>query len=134
MGVYSQHGQNMGQISKFAHNTYSQSGEDGIIAELLKRIESRFPLNNWCVEFGAWDGLYLSNTANLLKNSNYKAILIEGDRKKAKEIKVNFPANDVIALNQFVHFEGEFSMDSILSQTSIPRDFDFLSIDIDGAD
>jgi hypothetical protein len=30
----------------------------------------------WCVEFGAWDGHYLSNTYNLIQNSGEVAISI----------------------------------------------------------
>lgn len=34
----------------FASNTYSQTGEDGIIGKALELLPGR---NHWCVEFGA---------------------------------------------------------------------------------
>lgn len=43
-------------FNKFQKNIYSQNGEDGIISEILKRLNLRENENNWCVEFGAWDG------------------------------------------------------------------------------
>ena len=36
----------------YAKNIYSQNGEDGIISELLKRLEIN---NGWVCEFGAQD-------------------------------------------------------------------------------
>lgn len=127
-------GPNLENISAFAQNIFSQNGEDGILEEVLSRLKSQIPLTYWCVEFGAWDGIYLSNTANLIENLSFNAVLIEGDKRKSKEIKVNFPQSNVIAVNKYVNFHGNESLDSILQSTPIPTDFDFLSIDIDGAD
>ncbi|WP_295399002.1 hypothetical protein, partial [uncultured Thiocystis sp.] len=93
-------------LHTFAQNIYSQNGEDGIIAEVLKRISRSSELDHWCVEFGAWDGVYLSNTYNLIKNKGYKAVLIEGDQKKHNELCKNIPQCDVIKLNAFVTLDG----------------------------
>src|SRR5262249_27535224 len=41
---------------------------------------------------------------------------------------------NIIPLNAFVGFNKNDGLDSILSETPIPRDFDFCSIDIDGND
>lgn len=113
-------------------NVYSQSGEDGIIENILDIIT---PLNKWCVEFGAHDGKTMSNTRNLIENKNYSSILIEGDKRKFIELQKNYLNNNkVITINQFVGFEGEYTLDKILKKTCIPVDFDFLSIDVDGND
>jgi hypothetical protein len=117
-----------------AHNVYSQFGEDGIVGELLRRLALGHQSDGWCVEFGAWDGLHLSNTCNLIKNHDYKAVLIEGDRKKYQSLCANFPQDSVYKLCEFIGFEGESTLDNILLRTPIPKDFDFLSIDIDGCD
>ena len=68
-------------------NVFSQFGEDEIIAKLLKCLESANLLDRWVCEFGAWDGLHFSNTANLLVNSNFKAVLIEADPEKFKTLE-----------------------------------------------
>ena len=66
-------------LSKFRFNIYSQNGEDGIIEELIKRLNIDKTNNQkWCVEFGAWDGMHLSNTFNLV-TKGWKAVYIEGD-------------------------------------------------------
>lgn len=121
-------------VSQFARSNYSQHGEDGILEELLRRIESRTPLDRWCVEFGALDGIRYSNTYNLIKESGYRAVLIEGDKRKYKELCKNIPQEHVTKLCRFVTLEGRDSLDNILRSTRIPTDFDFLSINIDGCD
>ena len=118
-------------LSVNAKNIYSQYGEDGIIAEILLLLPES---DKWCVEFGAWDGRHLSNTCNLIENKGFSAVLIEGDPNKCEELKENFKSNPkVIAFERFVGF-SENTLDEILSETPIPLNFDFLSIDIDGCD
>ena len=56
-------------------NEYSQHGEDGINKFLFEYLNIK---EGCMLEIGAWDGFYLSNTANLWYNSkHYKSILIE---------------------------------------------------------
>lgn len=121
-------------LKTYSKNVYSQFGEDGIIEEILNRIARVAPVDHWCVEFGAWDGIYLSNTCNLIRNKGYKAVLIEGNPAKYRDLCRNLPSPDIIKICQFVTFEGDAALDAILKQSPIPGDFDFLSIDIDGCD
>jgi hypothetical protein len=113
-------------------NVYSQNGEDGIVEAILDNFRT---LNHWCVEFGAWDGVYLSNTRNLIQNKGYRAVLMEPNSAHFCKLKDNikdYPG--VVALNSFVGFSGDHNLDHLLSETDCPRDFDFLSIDVDGND
>jgi hypothetical protein len=119
------------QYAQFAHNVYSQFGEDGIIEQLLAKLPSK---DGWCVEFGAWDGIHLSNTFNLIKNMAYRSVLIEANAKKFKVLQKNLTPFGAVLVNEFVTFEGDNTLDKILERTPIPKDFDFLSIDIDGND
>ena len=121
-------------LAGFAKNIHSQYGEDGIIEELLARLGKVTALDGWCVEFGAWDGIYLSNTANLIANRGYRAVLIEGNRRKYRELCRNLPSPDIVKICEFVTFDGAHTLDRLLATSPIPRDFDFLSIDIDGCD
>ena len=115
-----------------ARNTRSQTGEDGIVEAILERLPER---DQWCVEFGAWDGVHLSNTCRLIEEKGYSAVLIEAGEAKFGELVANMkPYPSVTCLNAFVGFTGEDSLDALLSGTSCPEDFDFLSIDIDGND
>jgi hypothetical protein len=111
---------------------HSQSGEDGVISWAFEIIGER---SKWCVEFGAWDGVYLSNACNLIRNAGWSAVMIEGDPKRCAEIETNHPdRSKVIALQRMVGFEGDDRLDAILATTPVPRDFDLLMIDVDGVD
>lgn len=113
-------------------NVHSQSGEDGVIEQVLSLIPNR---DNWCVEFGAWDGLYLTNTRHLIESSGYSAVLIESSQKRYQDLKRNFASfKGVSTVNARVGFSAGDGLDHILSATPIPIDFDLLSIDIDGND
>ncbi len=108
------------------------SKEDAVIKKLLEFLPEK---NEWCVEFGAWDGIYLSNTRNLIESQGYSAVLIEASKDKFKDLQKNYSGNPkVITLNKFVGFEKNDNLDQILKTTPIPLDFDFLTIDIDGND
>ena len=119
-------------LLNYASNTYSQVGEDGVIAKILAMLPET---DRWCVEFGAWDGIYLSNVRRLIEEEGYSAILIEGDKNKFESLRNNYADNNNVAtVNAFVGFNAEDGLDKILSSHSIPKDFDFLSIDVDGND
>ena len=125
-------------LNKYKKNIYSQNGEDGILLHLLK--ETKILQKNktfWCCEFGAWDGIHGSNTFNLVKNYNFKAVYIEGDKEKFTDLlktKKKFPK--IIAFNEFVSPQAKSlnSLDKILKRTEIVKNFDILSIDIDSFD
>jgi hypothetical protein len=125
-------GANNFDFQTYKKNKFSQWGEDGIIEEILKRIKNSS--DKQCCEFGAWDGKFLSNTYNLITNHNYEAILIEADIKKFRELCITFPEKKIIKINEFVNFTGKNTLDNILLKTHFNKDFDFLSIDIDGCD
>lgn len=49
--------------SKYGKNVFSQFGEDGILAEIIRRIK---PKIKTCIEFGGHDGYFCSNTRHLI--------------------------------------------------------------------
>jgi hypothetical protein len=117
---------------EYGRNAYSQAGEDGVIERTLQTLPEN---DKWCVEFGAWDGVYLSNTRNLIESAGYSAVLIEGNETKFAALKKNYAGNkSVITVNAFVGFTENDGLDAILAGLRIPSDFDFLSIDVDGND
>jgi hypothetical protein len=116
----------------YSKNIYSQNGEDGIVEELLKRLNIN---NGWVCEFGAWDGIHLSNTFNLV-TKGFNAVFIEGDVHKYSDLlKTVKKYNNIIPINAFVDYnDTPNSLDNLLKKTNIPIDFDILSIDIDSYD
>lgn len=120
------------EILAHARNVHSQEGEDGIIEHLLGLLPER---DQWCVEFGAWDGVYLSNTFHLIESKGYHAVLIEGSSERYAVLRKNMEKYESVeCMNRFVGFEAGDGLDALLSQTGCPREFDFLSVDIDGND
>jgi hypothetical protein len=120
----------MKKLSDYGCNVYSQDGEDGITEQIFKIMGTSSKI---CVEFGAWDGFYLSNTANLWAKG-WKGILIEADKTKYKTLIENVRKYDCHCINAFVSFDGPNTIENILKREGISNDIDLLSIDIDGDD
>jgi len=121
-------------LAEFESSVHSQHGEDGLLGEVFRRIGAAGELSEWCCEFGAWDGLHLSNTANLILNHGWRAVLIEARPERCDLIRDNLPADRVHAVCAMVSTTGPGRLDELLERTEIPVDFDLLSIDIDGHD
>ena len=119
-------------LNNHKHNIYSQSGEDGIVDKLLSigTLEPNFQF----VEFGAHDGVTNSNCFNLLKNKNYEGLFIEPDKKRFQELLINTKNYNSTNIKSFVTPNGKTSLDNILNDNKIDKNFDILSIDIDGFD
>ena len=117
----------------YRDNKYSQTGEDGIIQEIFRRLGRA---EGWFVEFGACDGKWLSNTYNLLAHKNWQGVYIEADQGRYQELlktRAAFPER-LHTICALVGFEGEGKLGDLLATTPIPKDFDLLSIDIDSYD
>lgn len=122
----------MNYFEKFRKNITSQYGEDGIIEELFRIIGEG---KKSCIEFGAWDGKYLSNVWNLWHNKEWNALLIEGEKDRADQLK-NSISNfkNVKVSNKFVRVTGEDTLDNIVKENKFEQNVDLLSIDIDSDD
>jgi hypothetical protein len=116
-------------LATVARNTYSQNGEDGILDKILE-IEG--VTQGFFVEFGAWDGMYLSNTYNLYKRG-WHGCYVEGDPERYRDLLRNVPDDRIHKVNAWVQSEGPSSLDAILRGLGKPS-VDLLSIDIDGDD
>lgn len=109
-------------------DVHSQSGEDGIIERVFATLGVE---QGTAVEFGAWDGVHLSNTA-YLREKGWTTVLIEADPAKVRLLeKIAGPRT--IVIGAMVMPEGEASLDRLLGRRGL-RDIDFLSVDIDGDD
>ena len=119
-------------LLSFACDTHSQNGEDGIIAEMLRRLSIS---SGWFVEFGAWDGKNMSNT-RLLAEQGWSGVFIEGSADKFTELQKNVKdlRGSIHCLNAWVAVSGPESLDNLLKKTPLPSNFEILSVDIDSHD
>ena len=121
---------------KFKQNVHSQNGEDGVVSIMLHILGIT---SGWICEFGAWDGIHLSNTF-LLTQRGFHSVLIESDKDRYVDLlKLKEKYNHIFPINALVsHLSVPGSeighLDSLLATTEIPIDFDLLSIDIDSYD
>jgi len=122
----------------FAKNIYSQNGEDGIIEKILQDLDIH---DGVVVEFGACDGVHLSNTHNLWKTKKYNSVLIESNPIYENIlIKINEQFNNVetffcsVSPNQ----KDYNSIDNILSKVKKfninNENLVLISIDVDSCD
>jgi len=120
------------KLLDFRYNKYSQFGEDGIIQKIFEVIGTTSKL---CIEFGASDGFFCSNTARLWKEYQWKAILIEPDKKAFRKLQKNIQGYNCIAVNTYVGIHRDDSLDFLInSKLKIKEEIDLLSIDVDGND
>ncbi len=115
-----------------AANVYSQTGEDGVIAAMLRCLPVR---DRWCVDVGAYDGIEMSNTRLLIETEGYSGVLIEASRAAFERLQRNCDGRPgVHAVHARAGFGPADGLDALLSRYPVPREFDFLSIDVDGND
>jgi hypothetical protein len=118
-------------LLKYSKNKFSQAGEDGIISEILRLVPE---LPKSFVEFGAWDGIHLSNCARLVQEEEWAGVFIEGLESRYQELVANYNRiENAFLLNNWVEPSGANSLDNLLKKTPV-RNVGLLSIDIDGND
>lgn len=118
------------RLNLFEYKVFSQNGEDGILAEIFNRIGTT---NRVFVEFGVGNGLE-NNTTYLLLNE-WTGYWIERDSDCVATIQLKFASvieHKRLAVDQ-LHLTAE-NVCEVFNHMLIPREFDLLSIDVDGND
>ncbi len=119
-------------LCEYRDSITSQNGEDGVIRKIFEVIGKE---NSWCVEFGAGSGKKGNNTWSLITERKWSGVLIEAERALYSDLVKRYADKDnVVCINKAVGFHGSNRLDVLLKNTDIPKNFDFLSIDIDGYD
>ncbi len=117
-------------LNRFEHRMFSQSGEDGILWEIFRRIGES---DRSFVEIGAGDGLENNTTALLVRG--WTGHWIECDRRCVARIRARFgqllERGALAVEQQRVTVEN---IESLLTGLGVPGEPDLLSIDIDGND
>lgn len=105
-------------LRSYEKKVISQHGEDGVIEKIFEVVGTA---SKYCVEFGADDGHYRSNT-KILRDSGWTGLLLEGSHP------------DDLAINLHQEFITAENICSIFHKYNVPHEFDFCSIDIDRND
>ena len=115
------------RLVRYGYKVYSQNDEDGIIAEIFRRIGAK---SRTFVEFGVETGVEC-NTAKLLVEG-WHGLWIEANPKSAAAIRANFApfiADGTLSLSES-RVSAE-NINSLIAQSGLRGEIDFLSIDID---
>jgi hypothetical protein len=120
-------------ISKHRKDVKTVNGEDGIIEKIFEVIGTE---NKLLVDFGAADGVYFSNSWNLLNNRGWSGLLLEPDFQFDALQDLYANRQDVVTVQDIVGFDEANNLDGHIDRIplDLPKNFDFLSIDIDGND
>jgi hypothetical protein len=115
------------RLAPYEAQVFSQSGEDGILAEIFRRIgttDRRF------VEIGVGDGL--ENNTTYLLSGGWQGAWFEGSEAAVRRARAHFQAP--IARGALVIERTIATAESIaptLAAASVPAEFDLLSVDVD---
>ncbi len=105
-------------LEAYERKVYSQFGEDGVLEEIFARIGTT---NRQFVEFGAKDGVLLSNTANLRLHHGWKGLLMDSEPGGERDL----------VQREFVTAEN---VNQLFAKHGVPQVPDLLCVDIDGND
>ncbi len=118
------------RLNRHEFSVFSQGGEDGIIAEIFRRIGI---VSRSFVEVGLEDGKECNT--HLLLSQGWTGLWVEGSQRCGGLIRQHF--EQVLKSGQ-LRLENRFisaaDMDSLIAGAQLQDEFDLLSIDVDGID
>lgn len=120
-------------LKKYGANVHSQNSEDGVIAECVQRIgyllcgdPVHFLRSLHCVEVGAADGFWMSNTRNLIEHGA-SGLMVESDFIRYQQCVENWKHNPRVRC-QCSHVDGN-NVNAFVDDRC-----DVFSTDTDGGD
>ncbi len=116
-------------LQHYEYSWLSQNGEDGIIRHLFDeaRFESRI-----FVEFGF--GAQQCNALRLMVHEKFTGLMMDGSSEQCDRFNraaAKLKISNVRAVCTFIDLEN---LETLISDNGIPRNIDFLSIDVNGND
>ncbi len=114
-----------GHLNRFGRRLYSQAGEDGVLAEILRRVGA---ITGYFVELGSGDGS--ENCTRALLEAGWQGCWMEADPRHAASAEA-IAGGRAVVLHAMVSREN---VTSLLDAAGVPAEPDVLSIDIDGND
>lgn len=114
-------------LKNFEARIYSQNGEDGILAEIFRRIGEG---DKHFVEFGVQDGTECC-TRNLLEHRGWAGTWIDGSSAHMESAGRRFSDRPLQVASRFLNAENILA---VFGELSVPQAPDLLVIDVDGND
>jgi hypothetical protein len=115
-------------LTPFELRVFSQNGEDGVIAEMIRR--SGAP-GQFFVEFGAGTGRE-NNCAALAEALGWAGLYIEADPALYGQLEEKFRGYPAVRTLKAVVTAS--NIEELLDRAAVPHDVDLLSIDVNGPD
>ena len=115
-------------LGQFELRAFSQNGEDGVIAEILRRCEA---LDGYFVEFGAQQGVE-NNCAALADLLGWRGLFIEGGERDHAVLERKYRPNDRVATH--CALVTPENVERLFADAGVPPEPELLSIDVDGED
>lgn len=114
-------------LARFEHQVFSQNGEDGILAEIFRRIGTA---DKTFLEVAAGSGLE-NNTVYLL-TQGWRGWWVEGGERYLAKIKRRLPTPLADGRLQLIpRFVTAENITPLLRAAGVPREIDLFSLDID---
>jgi hypothetical protein len=121
-------------LDEVGFRTFSQFDEDGILLYLFSVIGTT---NRQAIEMAAGVG-YESNTANLIINHNFSALLFEGNQEIAAQCKQFYTCHRDTLWNVPVEVDTTWlnaeNVNQVIGAHGFSGEIDLLSLDLDGMD
>lgn len=116
-------------LDRFEYSWLSQNGEDGVIRYLFDTIgvESR-----WFLEFGF--GAAQCNSLRLMKHEGFSGLLMDGSDENVDFFNVTAKQHGLKNVKAVQAFITRDNLQDLISSNGVPREIDFLSLDVDGND
>lgn len=110
-------------LKSYERAVFSQNGEDGIIQEIVKRLDIT---HGYFVEIGAEAG-----QANCIQLAHlgWHGLFIDRNNDTCSKLDLELPKHQVVR-----HHIKRLNVERVLDLANVPHDIDLLSIDIDGQD
>jgi SAM-dependent methyltransferase len=118
----------LGDLTRYELRVFSQNGEDGVLAEIMRRVGAT---NREFVEFGVESGAE-GNCVFLADVLGWSGAFLEADPALSARLSAKYRwTNRVRTLNAKVEPDN---VERLLRRLAVPDEPDVLSIDVDGAD
>jgi hypothetical protein len=115
-------------LTRYEHRVFSQNGEDGVLAELVRRVGAT---SRWFIEFGIETGIE-GNCVFLADVMGWSGVFLEPRKDAFEALRRKYAANPTVRTTHALVTPE--NVEQLFAQEGVPIEPDVLSIDVDGND